>query len=177
MRIIFLDIDGVLNGHERFGNGYCGIRRENVDNLNLILEAVPAARLVISSSWRYMIQPKSMTLEGFTNLLLSHGVDLLIKKASQGDMLREPTYESKLVGHTLGDEDVGGCNGRGQQIMHWLVTNSFNPRFDRHVVLDDMMWDFEKHPELNIILTDPGRGLQRQQVEIAITKLNRPIGY
>jgi hypothetical protein len=172
VKIIFLDIDGVLNGHVAFGNGYCGIRQENVAELNHLLQEVPDAKIVISSSWRYMM-PDSMNLDGFCNLLLSHGIDgydtrLVDKKGVRFN---------RIIGYTLHDEKLGGRNGRGKQILHWLVNNNFNPRFDRHVVLDDMMWDFEKHPQLDIILTDPGKGLQRQQVEIAITKLNRPIGY
>lgn len=27
MRLIFLDIDGVLNAHEKLASGYCGIQR------------------------------------------------------------------------------------------------------------------------------------------------------
>lgn len=53
MKLLFLDIDGVLNDHARYPNGYCPIREELVGHLNLILGAVPDLRLVLSSAWRY----------------------------------------------------------------------------------------------------------------------------
>lgn len=74
MKLLFLDIDGVLNTHWCFENGYCGIGREQADRLGLILKAVPTAQIVISSSWRYMILKGAMTLEGFTHLLSIHGI-------------------------------------------------------------------------------------------------------
>lgn len=38
MKLLFLDIDGVLNDHSKFSNNYCGIKQECVDNLNIILD-------------------------------------------------------------------------------------------------------------------------------------------
>ncbi len=157
MRIVFLDIDGVLNGHERFKNGYCGIRQENVKQLNALLEAVSSAEIVISSSWRYMIKEESMTIDGFSNLLLSHGVNCLTEAG-----------KSRIIGHTPFDESIGGRNGRGAQIKHWMFVKGYDKLRDKHVVLDDMMWDFEKHRDLNLVLTDPGLGLQSDQVTRAI---------
>src|SRR4051812_40049868 len=98
MKIVFLDLDGVLNGHERFENGYYGIRQENVAELNFLLKSVPTAKIVLISSWRYMLYD-SMTLDGFTNLLLSHGVNCLLRERDKD----EPRL-SKLIGATQFDE-------------------------------------------------------------------------
>ena len=60
--ILFLDIDGVLNGHEQDAHGYCRIQAGPVVHLNRIL-AETEARLVIASSWRYLVHSGAMTLE------------------------------------------------------------------------------------------------------------------
>lgn len=112
--IIFLDIDGVLNGHTRFPNGYCGTRWECVEQFNRIL-AETGADVVVSSAWRYLVLSGSMTLKGLENLLLSHGVDCL----------------GKVVGVTSSDEDIPD---RGLQVRHWMNEHGDGRRC---VVLDD----------------------------------------
>ena len=72
MKLIFLDIDGVLN--RTATPGKLGFEPECVANLNRILEAVPGAMIVVISAWRYMITLGHMDLEGFSLLLESHGV-------------------------------------------------------------------------------------------------------
>lgn len=74
MKVIFLDIDGVLNDHTQMENHYCGTKYECVQQFNRILDAVPEAKIVISSAWRYMILRGDVTLKGFEMLLLTHGV-------------------------------------------------------------------------------------------------------
>jgi len=54
MKLLFLDIDGVLNDHAKLESGYCGIRHDKASLLNRILDAVPDVQLVISSAWRYL---------------------------------------------------------------------------------------------------------------------------
>ena len=115
-KLIFLDIDGVLNGHESHGNGYCGTRPDCVARFNRILSATGAA-IVVSSAWRYLVLSGSMTIVGLENLLLSHGVDCREK-------IRDVTRPD------VGDEM------RGLQISLWLKSRKFPP--DAYVVLDDM---------------------------------------
>lgn len=69
MKILFLDIDGVLNNHEKLESGYCGISQPQAHHLNLILDTFPDLKLVISSAWRYMTFRGDMTLRGFEMLL------------------------------------------------------------------------------------------------------------
>jgi hypothetical protein len=66
MKIIFLDIDGVLNRHILQNNGYCGIEQPHVQALNYILAKVPEAKIVVSSAWRYMVHQQAMTLKGLS---------------------------------------------------------------------------------------------------------------
>jgi len=51
MKLIFLDIDGVLNRHVPHSNGYSGMDADLVRNLNLILSEVPASRSASRNPW------------------------------------------------------------------------------------------------------------------------------
>lgn len=114
MRVIFLDIDGVLNDHMPHANGYCGIDPAKVAILNRVVDAT-GARLVISSAWRYMLHGGAMTREGFRYLLLVHGL-------SRGAVVE---------GYTVPDEHTPG---RGEQIDRWLSRAGDGSPY---VVLDD----------------------------------------
>lgn len=50
MKVLFLDIDGVLNSHTKLANGYCGIEPKQVEMLNCLLDDIPDLKLVISSA-------------------------------------------------------------------------------------------------------------------------------
>lgn len=73
-KYLFLDIDGVLNGHEwnETSESYT-IKLSNVLNLNLVIEKTKC-KIILHSAWRYMIYGKDMTIRGFEYLLRTHGV-------------------------------------------------------------------------------------------------------
>ncbi len=73
MKLLFVDVDGVLNGHESV-HGCCIIQPRCVPPLNRIV-AETDCKLVISSSWRYMVHNGSMTLLGFEYMLRTHGIN------------------------------------------------------------------------------------------------------
>ena len=100
MKILFLDVDGVLNNHGRMMNMYCGIQHEKVNLLNRVLDET-GCYLVISSAWRYMVLGGDMTIKGFEHMLLTHGLKC----------------HNKVIGCTPSDEDY---NSRGKQISEWL---------------------------------------------------------
>ena len=146
MRVIFLDIDGVLNGHERWANGYCGIRPQNVEVLNKILKLLPNVKLVISSAWRYMV-PQAMTLKGFEYLLIVSGLDC----------------KGRVVGMTVKDEVL---KTRGAQIKEYIQTHPIT----KYVAIDDMLYDFDKY-NIKYVLTDPAVGLTEKQIPAIISHL------
>lgn len=74
MKVLFLDIDGVLNDYKQQSNGYCGIGARQVGLLNDLIFYVPDLKIVLSSAWRYLVLSGSMRLDGMENLLLSHGI-------------------------------------------------------------------------------------------------------
>ena len=144
--LIFLDVDGVLNGHEQHPNGYCGIKTECVYQLNRII-AETGAVLVISSAWRYMLRT-AMSVDGFCYMLMTYG---LIRDAH-------------IEGVTPWDEDI---EGRGRQIRAWM--NEYGDG-RRYVVLDDMDLGIteERHP---FIQTDGLVGLTEKDADAAIAIL------
>lgn len=92
--VIFLDIDGVLNGHNFSTEAMSNvIERKQVQLLNWILRKTDA-RTVLSSAWRYMIHG-GMSLQGFDYLLRTHGV-----------------IAGRLIGCTCTDETMWSTRGR-----------------------------------------------------------------
>lgn len=152
VRVIFLDIDGVLNDHAIGATGYCGLKPSCVAAFNRVLEALPEAKIVISSSWRYIVTQGEMTLKGFEYLLIVGGV----------------CAKERIIGATVPDEVV---KSRGGQIARWL--HGTNHPF---VILDDMEWNFKEYAQLRgrHIKTDPGTGLTEKLAAEIINLLRHP---
>lgn len=162
MRIIFLDIDGVLNRHI---TDYCVesqsniIRPELIRNLNRIILATDA-KIVLSSAWRYMILGGAITKEGFGYMLRTHGV----------------CHQVEIVGITKRDEEIPT---RGEQIEAWMyawnhiaksnaVANGLpEPLPTTYVVIDndDFGITDHKHP---FVRTDDTIGLTEVDADQAI---------
>jgi hypothetical protein len=117
--IIFLDIDGVLNGHVPTENGYNTVEKSNAAALNYILDNTDS-NVVISSAWRYLIHSGSMTLRGFENLLISHGI-----KCS-----------NRVIGLTRRDKDQCECSlkDRVDAILEWVTDNNVK----KYMIIDDL---------------------------------------
>ena len=145
MKILFLDIDGVLNDRIPFPNRYYGIQADKMSRLNTIL-AASGAKVVISSSWRYLVHGQAMTLQGFRYMMITHG----------------------FLGEVIGVTEPDPCidSSRGLQISHWLQENSV----DQYLVLDDQDLDITGcgHPFLKI---DGTVGLTDDHVQQAIAIL------
>lgn len=144
-RTLFLDIDGVLNGHDSLLKGV-SISPSAVAAFNrVIAEAKP--NVVLSSAWRYMIHGGAMTLRGFGYLLKTHGVIGL-----------------NLIDLTPKDEEFPE---RGEQILAWReVHNHAGP----YVVVDDEDFQITKygHP---LIRTDGQVGMTMADAERIIAAL------
>lgn len=145
-KIIFLDVDGVLNcttTRARSPSGFVGVMDSKVKLLKQIVDATGAA-VVLSSDWR--LEPESKDFKYLTQKLKYKG------------------------GITLYDmtPDISWAR-RGLEIISWLDDN--NPT--AFVILDDTPFsDFERR-ELSghVILTDPFYGLTQQEVDWAIENL------
>lgn len=153
MKVLFLDVDGVLNDHTWLPEVLCGqIHGDCVFELNRVLRATDA-RIVVSSAWRYLIYRGEMSLQGLEWLLRSHGVlaGRLVGITRPDTMVRGP-YSGKPCEWPLTDE-------RGQQIADWLKgRRAEDVPVSRYAVVDDLDPGITAcgHP---LVRTDGRRGL------------------
>jgi len=151
MKVIFLDVDGVLNGNntkEKIpGVGLLGIEDEKVEKLQKIVDAT-GAEIILSSTWRNDWWP-TPNLEN----LPRHGQYLVSKLEKYGLTISGKTKETHF-------------EYRGQEILDWVEKH--NP--DAWVVLDDIKFgSFDYEVLFHFVQTDPTvDGLTDENVEKAI---------
>jgi hypothetical protein len=128
-RVLFLDIDGVLNCHEELHpDVLCGqFHRDKVERLNRILYHT-GAKIVLSSAWRYLLYRGDMNLSGLDWLLRNNGVfaGRIIGVTRKDTMRESDQFDGK---------NWPVCNERGQQITDWLKEN---PGTVKYAVIDDL---------------------------------------
>lgn len=172
--LIFLDIDGVLNDHKPLPNHYAQLNLENVFQFCLILEALPEAKIVVSSAWRYMIHSGAVGPRGLEYLFCLFGANF-------------STVDRRIIGWTETDEETcveiglaepgalldyqwlkeNGCELRALQIERYVASLDGDVRF---VVLDDLDLGI---PEL--IQTDGEVGLTPKEARDVVFKLGVPL--
>ena len=151
MKIVFLDIDGVLNSAEYDLSR--GEKDGNIDitRLPLIKRIVEntGAKIVLSSSWRKL-------WEADKTLCSAEGLEIDNAFSSAGLEIFDKTPIMGL---------------RSQEIACWLENH---PETERFVILDDMLFGWGELSDY-LVRTDGavGRGLENQHVERAIEILNR----
>lgn len=156
MRVIFLDIDGVLASldwirtihalKERHPDSYgYSFDPRCVKNLEYIIKHMPEVRIVISSSWKGMGGPSLCHMWNIRNL---PGVIV----GTTPDLLRTPKDSS-----------------RGLEIQKWL---EINDNIDSYVIIDD---DSDMLPGQmdNFIKTDAEIGLTLKDSSKALAILRR----
>lgn len=154
MKIIFLDIDGVLNYENctaRCGM-YYGIEDDKVTLLKQVVDAT-GAKIVLSSTWR-------LGMNNGGHRLAEHAVYMNEKFSAQGLEIYDVTEEL----HRGGDF-------RGEEINEWL---SRHPDVTEWVVLDDeWFWDFNQYDiRQHLVHTSQYLGLTDEDVKEAIDILN-----
>jgi hypothetical protein len=159
MKLIFLDIDGVLNRHDWNPLAMSNtIDRERMERLNRIIIETDAL-IVITSAWRYHYYRGEMSFVGLDWLLRTHG-------------LAAGTEERpRVLGITRQDTMIEGKpkeNERGQQIADFLNALMFRGPY---VVIDDMELGIPEagHPFVKI---DDAVGITDADADLAIGLLN-----
>ena len=139
MKVVFLDVDGVLNTEDSLGesendsdfifdsHGVSPLERRCLTNLIKIILATDA-KIVVTSTWRMfpdMMQFLTRTIDQF----YMNAVSQLKSKQT-----KTKTNNSVIIGSTIdaGAPPFGG--GRGQEVRKWLESH---PECDRFVVIDD----------------------------------------
>lgn len=161
MRLVFLDIDGVLNSFEKCidlnlsHSEWCpetmnafgitlDVFPEHIERVNRITEET-GAKIVLSSSWRV----------GY----LADWADVIIHLHNSG-------LRGFLVGRT---PHGSGLNTRGKEIEAWF-TDHPDEKIESFVILDD---DDKMDPFMDrLIRTDHQKGIQDEHVNRAIGMLN-----
>lgn len=157
MKVIFLDIDGVLNvipqGHDKWGARF---HKHFIDNLRYIIDKT-GAKIVISSTWRM-----GNELHGMIEMWKERELPGEVVGITPNFMLK---YKTTLC--------------RGKEIDAYLKEH---PEIDNYVIIDDDC-DMEPHQLENFVMTsgnsdhpdciDIGYGLTKECSEWAIKILNR----
>lgn len=178
MRVIFLDVDGVLNseaygrkledrhrelGHTEpspEGKTTCDcfklsnqIDRDAVARLNRLV-AASEAKIVISSSWRKLFDPPELR-----RILSEHGLVAEIIGETPDAWDETARFDMKMEYGNDGDRLF-----RGHEIDYWLRYTGKD--VDRFMILDDGS-DMAMHRN-RLVQTDPEIGLCDEDVELAI---------
>jgi len=172
MKIIFLDIDGVLNAQDDFGGkskpnpcvgGICGISRSKLRRLKAIVDATEA-EIVLVSSWKACYE------EYLRNYYLKdpndrHGRYLYNKMRSIGLKIMDTT---RRYNHDAG-------YSRGNEIISWLSDTKFD--IESWIVLDDEIFsDYLARGIMpHLVKTTWDFGLTDEKKQEAIKKLNDPL--
>lgn len=123
MKVIFLDVDGVLNGsgtRERTPSGYCFVDKEKVELLQEIVKQTKA-KIVLSSTWRngwYDVE------RGDVNSKDAQDFMLLMKVLNK--------YKLDVIGKTPKTRE----GYRGKEIQLWLKSWG-GEIIDSFIILDD----------------------------------------
>lgn len=148
MKIIFLDVDGVLN---MWGSGgLLTLNKKRLSRLNKIIEAT-GAHIVLSSSWR--------KLDGY----IPH-VGYPLKKLEKALGYYGHKIHSMTTTVYFKERQI-----RGDEIAEWL---NRHPEVTNFVILDDdsdMLITQREH----FVHTDGKKGLTDEDVEKAIRILNK----
>ena len=164
MKVIFLDIDGVLNTqdwHSRmtkdtprdeFGWAFDPVA---VENLGHVVKETGAS-IVISSSWKFLGLAKLREMWKIRNL---PGIVLDITPNTVSDEL--------LLNANLDEMELGVC--RGNEIKEWLSRHK--GKVSNYVIIDDFD-DMLPEQEDHVVLTNTLIGITDFDAEKAITILN-----
>lgn len=146
MKVIFLDIDGVVSTFE------CKWRLD-INKLLLLYDIIydTDAKIVISSSWRHGCK----TIEELKNKFRTFRLPPLLKD----------TIDDIFLQYIVGMTSIAGI--RGEEIKQYLDTHN---DIESYVILDDDS-DMLKEQLFNFVQTDGFEGLTTREVKLCISIL------
>lgn len=169
MKVIFLDIDGVLN-YETYNisfNHMIGLDDKLISRLARIVNTT-SAKIVLVSTWKYDWSPnrEDCTASGLylTDMLSAHGLTIIDKTAEREDdyiLARDEDYVNHMHYY-----------GRGEGILHYLDGHEV----ETFVILDDGQDDYDSCELTDYwVRTSYKTGLTDADVKKAIEILNRKV--
>ena len=155
MKVVFLDIDGVLNEEKSRSRccGYLGIDDKKVENLAKIVEETNA-KIVLISTWKDDWRKTDKSHQG----IMANYLDKKLKK--QGLVALDKTKSIDKNGFHF---------SRGEGILQYLADN----KVEKYVILDDYQFDYDRCGLTDFyIKTDAyNGGLTEELAERAIKRL------
>jgi hypothetical protein len=155
MKIIFLDIDGVLNADDEEYEGAWRLSTAAILRINTVVQRTGAA-IVLTSDWR-----RYHGVQRCTELLVAHGLRADIVDATPNLEQRRTVHEDDF------DPTEYFERLRRSEIEAWLASHDV----EDFVVLDDLAVFDREH--LNMVLTDASAGLTEEDAVRAIAILQR----
>ena len=157
MKVIFLDVDGVLNNHSSFNKTYDPYEEFDIESLEVLADIVDAtgAKIVLSSSWRYY----------FHNYPLDEEHRAALEKRLD---------EVGLKVYDITPVHCEKCKSRADEIQVWLDFNKdVYLLIESFVVIDDDDDDLSRFGEKFIHTSFWGDGLNSDLAQKAIDVLMR----
>ncbi len=154
MKIVFLDVDGVLN-YRGCGSYYGSVYFVAKEKIQLLAEIIYAtdAKIVLTSTWRYGAMDLALGTESFE-------ADLYVALTGA---LEE--YGLEIYDYTGEDKEI-----RGLEIESWIAGAEKKP--ETFVILDDLdAGQFGQYGN-SLVQTDFWTGLEEYHAELAIQMLN-----
>ena len=130
MKVVFLDVDGVLSKYGTKGNGPLSLSKPLMRNLSFLVKG-SKSKIVLSSSWRMYPEARSK-------------------------LSRALRYKGLKIASSTPVIDGGDQKSRQQEIMQWLKEH---PEVTDYVILDDIPDYFYKPLSDHLITCDPEVGL------------------
>ena len=160
MKIIFLDIDGVLNSDMYEANRTDKLDDNRIDHsrVKLLADLVKAtdAKIVLTSTWRMDWNRISALCGDYGKYLnecfATHGISILDKTPF-----------------------ISYFSERSKEILIWLAHH--RESVESFVILDDMNYGWDKLNSRVVITNPQGYGLEEEHVQKALELLNKRIVF
>lgn len=158
MKVIFLDVDGVLNCSDTEEIFYMTfVSPQKIELLKELVDRT-GAKVVLSSTWRY----------GWLDV--EKGLDSIVAKCFIALKQELEKYDITLLDYT---PITNYCmNNRGGEISFWLAAHA-DENIESYVILDDTCVDFLSPHEKHLVHTSEKDGLLQEHVNHAIEILNQ----
>ncbi len=161
MKVIFLDIDGVLNVMHRERDEFGAIFHQNfVDNLETVINET-GAKIIISSSWRHGGLQRMIDMWEFRGL---PGQVIGITPDLWGEIEGEDFYEKLQRGH-----EIQSVLDRTPEITSYVIFDDDDDMLPSQKGNFVMCSNNINHPDC----VDIGYGLTKECAKMAIRILNR----
>jgi hypothetical protein len=161
MKVIFLDIDGVLNVMHRERDEFGAIFHQNfVDNLETVINET-GAKIIISSSWRHGGLQRMIDMWKFREL---PGEVIGITPDLWGEVKGEDFYEKLQRGH-----EIQSVLDRTPEITSYVIFDDDDDMLPSQKGNFVMCSNNINHPDC----IDIGYGLTKECAKMAIRILNR----